>query len=217
MSLHRWLQNLRSALTPGRSQRHPPRRGLPRAVTHRPHLEVLEDRLTPSFVGPFEMSVPRGSPVAWAWDPYAIVADFTSDGILDQMSSTVNEVLVRPGRGDGTFGDPIRTAIPTLWGFPWLAAADFNNDGALDVFTFENDYHDDWSQANVLLGGGNGQFGARLQPVERIAARQGDRGEQGQQGDAPGHDRSLAPLDPGSKRPRRAPPASLAARLRAGL
>src|SRR6516164_6720467 len=36
-----WLRNFRSALAPGRSQRRRPRR----PVTHRPHLEVLEDRM----------------------------------------------------------------------------------------------------------------------------------------------------------------------------
>ena len=49
MSFHSWLQNLRSALAPGRGQRHHGRRGSLRAATHRPNLEVLEDRLMPSF------------------------------------------------------------------------------------------------------------------------------------------------------------------------
>ncbi len=44
MSFHHWLQNLRSTLTAGRSHRPRPRR----AATHRPRLEVLEDRTVPS-------------------------------------------------------------------------------------------------------------------------------------------------------------------------
>ncbi len=44
MSFHSWLQNLRSALAPGRGQRRRPRR----SATHRPRLEVLEDRTVPS-------------------------------------------------------------------------------------------------------------------------------------------------------------------------
>ena len=44
MSFHSWLQNLRSALAPGRGQRKHGRRGSLRAATHRPNLEVLEDR-----------------------------------------------------------------------------------------------------------------------------------------------------------------------------
>src|SRR5205085_11986091 len=49
MSFHSWLQNLRSALAPRRGQRKHGRRGSARAATYRPNLEVLEDRLTPSF------------------------------------------------------------------------------------------------------------------------------------------------------------------------
>jgi hypothetical protein len=48
MSLHSWLHNLRSALAPGRGQRHHRRRGSLRAARHRPNLEVLEDRTLPS-------------------------------------------------------------------------------------------------------------------------------------------------------------------------
>ena len=44
MSFHNWLQNLRSVLAPGRGQRRRPRR----PATHRPRLEVLEDRTVPS-------------------------------------------------------------------------------------------------------------------------------------------------------------------------
>jgi len=44
MSFHSWLQNLRSALAPGRGHRRRPRR----SATHRPRLEVLEDRTVPS-------------------------------------------------------------------------------------------------------------------------------------------------------------------------
>src|SRR5262249_32810702 len=44
MSFHSWLQKLRSVLVPGRGQRRRPRR----PATHRPRLEVLEDRTVPS-------------------------------------------------------------------------------------------------------------------------------------------------------------------------
>src|SRR5262245_66440759 len=49
MSWHIWLQNLRSALAPGQRQRHHGRRRLHRAATHRPSLEVLEDRSVPAL------------------------------------------------------------------------------------------------------------------------------------------------------------------------
>jgi hypothetical protein len=50
MSFHSVLQNLRSALARGRGQRHHRRRSALRALTLLPSLEVLEDRITPSFV-----------------------------------------------------------------------------------------------------------------------------------------------------------------------
>jgi hypothetical protein len=53
MSLHSWLQNLRSALTLNQEQRQPRRRASRRAGMHRPQLEVLEDRVTPSLVPPW--------------------------------------------------------------------------------------------------------------------------------------------------------------------
>src|SRR5438046_2341431 len=48
MSLLRWLQNLRSALTPCRGQRKHRRQGWPRAATYRLNFETLEDRTLPS-------------------------------------------------------------------------------------------------------------------------------------------------------------------------
>src|SRR5262245_9702791 len=48
MSLHSWLQNLRSALIPALGQRHHRRRGSGRAARRRPNLEVLEDRCVPA-------------------------------------------------------------------------------------------------------------------------------------------------------------------------
>src|SRR6516165_12721746 len=44
MSLHSWLQHVRSGPAPGRGHRRRPRR----SATYRPHLEVLEERTVPS-------------------------------------------------------------------------------------------------------------------------------------------------------------------------
>src|SRR5262245_2459043 len=87
MSFPSWLQHLRSAL----SSRHAPRdkrgahhaerdgyrhRASRRPATHRPSLEVLEDRLTPSFSP--ATSFPVGT------NPQAVVTgDFNNDGRLD--------------------------------------------------------------------------------------------------------------------------------------
>src|SRR5207244_1878596 len=76
MSFTSWLQSLRSTLTPGRGQRHHGRRGSLRAVTHRPNIEVLEDRTMPSFAYPVGYAVGAA--------PFAVVtADFNGDGRLD--------------------------------------------------------------------------------------------------------------------------------------
>jgi Calx-beta domain-containing protein/VCBS repeat protein len=152
MSLHGWLQILRSALAPRRGQRQHQRRGSHRAATRRLNLEVLEDRLTPSFTW-------GGSYAGWGPEspPLPLSADFTSDGIDDLLDIAENgAVVVRPGRGDGTFADPIYTGIQQ--GF--LAVADFNGDSQLDVFSA-------WGvglffpggSGTVSLGRGDGFFG----------------------------------------------------------
>jgi hypothetical protein len=158
MSFHSWLQNLRSALTPNRGRRHPRRRGSLRAGAHRISLELLEDRLTPSFGwdGAY-YSVPPPGVVPAPQPP--LLADFTSDGIPDQLS--VNfvfyELRIRPGRGDGTFGNPIISGIYSPNGAQ-LGVADFNDDGRLDVFVCSNA---DWLgriMGDTLLGRGDGSF-----------------------------------------------------------
>ena len=55
MSFPSWLRHLRSALAPGESHRG--RRASHRAVTHRPRLEVLEDRIVPAFLAPVDYPV----------------------------------------------------------------------------------------------------------------------------------------------------------------
>jgi hypothetical protein len=126
----------------------------------RPNLEVLEDRLTPSFV--WDGSSPEAPPgVEWA--PSPLLADFTSDGVLDEIDIGaefgVFEMVVRPGRGDGTFGDPITSYAPNA---EYFAVADFNFDGRLDVFTAApaNPWWDPDLPAlgDTLLGRGDGTF-----------------------------------------------------------
>src|SRR3989442_6855048 len=62
MSFHSGLQNLRSVLALGRGQRNHRRRGSLRAATHRPNLEVLEDRCVPSTVAAFDLGNPESGP-----------------------------------------------------------------------------------------------------------------------------------------------------------
>src|SRR5262245_25248018 len=111
MSFHRWLQNLRSTLSPRRGQRQHRQRGSFRAATHRPSLEVLEDRLTPSlYFGGWSDQFP---PDVALEQPAPLDADFTGDGIPDRLTNELNSVVVRPGRGDGTFGNPIYGYFPS--------------------------------------------------------------------------------------------------------
>src|SRR5262245_29045495 len=107
----------------------PVRGAFPMSRRTRLSVEALEDRLTPSFTwGDYPSDLyPPG--VAWGTQTWGtqppLLADFTSDGILDQIYPDASRVAVRPGRGDGTFGDPIYTSDPTA---SCLAVADFNGD-----------------------------------------------------------------------------------------
>jgi hypothetical protein len=81
-------------------------------------------------------------------------ADFTSDGIIDLFTLGGGGVLVHPGRGDGTFGDPISTSANV----GVLAVAEFNGDSRHDLVTANSDWEGTGAFVNVLLGRGDGTF-----------------------------------------------------------
>ena len=100
MSFNSWLQNLRSALAPGRGQRHQGRRGSLRAATHRPNLEVLEDRCLLSFTP--AASFPVGATSA-ASQQAVVSADFNHDDKLDLATIVADNHA--SSSNDDVFGD----------------------------------------------------------------------------------------------------------------
>jgi hypothetical protein len=150
MSLHSWLQNLRSALAPGRGQLEHARRGSARGPTHRPNLEALEDRSVPAFLAPIDYA-------AGARPNAVVTADFNGDGRLDLATANhdSNSVSILLGNGDGTFQTP---RIFTTSGSPvWIEAGDFNGDGKLDLVT-GNELVSGYHEIGTLLGNGDGSF-----------------------------------------------------------
>jgi uncharacterized protein (TIGR03437 family) len=86
-----------------------------------------------------------------------VVADFNRDGNADFAFANYDGVVsVFPGKGDGTFRDPVMSAVdPDIvpYDFPnFLVALDFNGDALPDLAT----------AAGILLGKGDGTFQAPL-------------------------------------------------------
>src|SRR5262249_28604801 len=128
MSFPSWMQSLRSALTPGRSQGRQRRRRSPQAATHRPSFEVLEDRTLPSFSAPVGFAAGTG--------PNAVVTtDFNGDGRLDLavLNAGSDDVSVLLGRGDGDFQATGHRYILGGWQPRALAVDDFNGDVKPDI------------------------------------------------------------------------------------
>jgi hypothetical protein len=76
-----------------------------------------------------------------------VTGDFTGDGNTDIAVQVGNgTIAVFPGNGNGTFGSPITTTETVA--SSCLGAADFNNDGKLDLT----------NGVAVFLGNGNGTF-----------------------------------------------------------
>lgn len=98
------------------------------------------------------------NPVIGIYASGIVVGEFNGDGIPDVAIGAYGEVVIEPGRGDGTFGPERR--YPIGYGIVQLVPGDFDGDGRQDLAVlgegyplFEND-----GAISVLLGLGDGSF-----------------------------------------------------------
>lgn len=98
---------------------------------------------------------------------YVAVADFNGDGKLDLLAfsgGTVGTVSILLGNGDATFQPAVITSVPASnqgWFVsPFVAVADFNGDGHLDVAAAQASGNIERIHGGViiLLGNGDGTF-----------------------------------------------------------
>ena len=83
--------------------------------------------------------------------PRVLAADVNNDGLVDLILDTDNGISVLLGNGNGAF-QPARSSPASA---QYMAVADFNNDGRLDVAVT-----DGYGTLSILLGQGNGTFSA---------------------------------------------------------
>lgn len=145
MSFTRWLRNLRATFGLSGMRCTVRRQPSRRASSHRPQLEVLEDRRVLSFspaalypVGDFPQTIGTGY--------------FNNDTVLDLAvaNTSSSNVSVLLGSVDGTFRNAVNYdtgAYPRS-----VAVGDFNEDGTLDLATANA------GDVSVLLGTGDGTF-----------------------------------------------------------
>lgn len=95
------------------------------------------------------------SPIAAAVGPVSVVGDFNGDGIPDLASSSGTTTTVLLGHGNGTFQ---QSSSFTAAG-RGIVAADFNQDGTLDLATVGiPNVGGTLGIASVILGSGDGTF-----------------------------------------------------------
>jgi hypothetical protein len=82
--------------------------------------------------------------------------DFTGNGNLGVavVNQASDSVTILPGNGDGTFQQPLTVPLPPGSGATSIVAADFNNDGRIDLAVTDSIL----SAVTILLGNGDGTF-----------------------------------------------------------
>jgi hypothetical protein len=84
--------------------------------------------------------------------------DFNNDGILDLVTINQNTLSFYKGLGAGKFADPVNQSITP--GLTQVYAADFNQDGRLDLAVASNGPINGEDVITILLGNGDGTFTA---------------------------------------------------------
>jgi hypothetical protein len=112
--------------------------------------------------GTFERAEPQALPIEGR--PLSVVAtDLDGDGRVDLVSavSSVDQLSIFLGLGDGKFRRPEPPSVPTEGPQRSLLAADLDDDGHVDLVSVS------WNHLSVLLGLGNGTF-RRPEPAAAV-------------------------------------------------
>ncbi len=96
---------------------------------------------------------------------FLLAGDFTGDGKVDIAAgmigaTTTGPIAVLPGDGQGHLGTAVFTGDPNASVGYWLAAADLNGDGKLDLIVVDPDDGPPHGGAQAYLNNGNGTFTA---------------------------------------------------------
>jgi hypothetical protein len=89
-----------------------------------------------------------------------VAGDFNGDGKLDLAAADGNGVHVLIGNGDGTFQPQVGYAVGN--NLKAIVAGDFNGDGQLDLAVVNGGAYNCPCSVSVLLGKGDGTFGAQI-------------------------------------------------------